>query len=192
MTILIALALGLSAVLIAVLPIGKRIKYPIAHVLLTASLCCLSWGVYVLALEQEAQWKDAEFWQATEVTILNAARETNEHNDRTSHSFKVRYKYTIDGKTYESTRYTLGTYNSSQTSIDQLIAYYRDKTHQHSGLYAPQAPEESTLIRGDQSPKGIILLFSLLPGLAAAFLFYRLIRNTSDLIAGKNLDVPEA
>ena len=196
MTILTAVALGLIAVLIAVLPINKRIKHSIVHVLLTAFFCCLSWGMYMLAQEQDALWEAAEFWQPTEVTILNASHETKERRkkDRThiTHRFKVHYQYTVDAHTYESTRYTLGSYNSSQESVDQLVTYYRDKTLTHTGLYDPNDQKKSTLVRGDQSPKGFLLLFSILPGMAGAFLLYRLIRNTCDFLMGKQLASPEA
>jgi hypothetical protein len=196
MTILIALALGFTAFLLVILPLSKAVKYPMAQVLITACLCLLSWGMYVLANEQDAQWKASERWQPTEVTILNATDETKtkrkDGKTRITHSFKVRYAYTVDGHSYESTRYTLGTYDSSQTSVENLVSYYRDKSLTHTALYDPQDPAQSTLVRGAQSPKGLLLLLSILPGIAGLFLLYRLVCNAYAMISGQGLAVTKS
>jgi hypothetical protein len=151
-------------------------------------LFLVGFGLFQLA----AQELSIRSWRKTEGTVVDSRTEWLEQKKGSfgpQLTVRVRYRYTVDGKDYESSRITTGE-PALFYGVQEAAAFRKrfPPGGRVTVLYAPYAPSEATLIAGRSSGPWILLGFGV-PGLLLA-VFVRWRRHRAGEEAHPDVDIP--
>lgn len=120
--------------------------------------------IYLLLAFGYAKAVDSDNWKATPCTILQSSVKSGRatpHSPGLSHELEIAYRYTIDGVTYDSTRYRRMATRSAHASQMEAIARRFPLQSQAVCYVNPRNPAEA-ILKKDTKAVGYTIWF---PGL---------------------------